>query len=60
MRKLLTFLLFTLTTAALAAPPPPFAPDRHEVKDGILYDARKPLHDVEVMVQNAKAAEVKK
>jgi len=39
MRKLLTFLLFALTTAALAAPV---------------------RHDVEVMVQNAKAAEVKK
>jgi hypothetical protein len=30
------------------------------MKDGILYDAKKLLHDVEVMVQDAKAAEVKK
>jgi imidazolonepropionase-like amidohydrolase len=33
---------------------------KYVMKDGILYDARKLLHDVEVMVQQAKAAEEKK
>ena len=33
---------------------------KYVMKDGILYDAKKLLHDVEVMVQNAKAAEAKK
>lgn len=30
------------------------------MKDGILYDAKKLLRDVEVMVQQAKATEAKK
>jgi hypothetical protein len=33
---------------------------KYVMKDGILYDAKKLLHDVEVIVQKAKAAEVKK
>ena len=33
---------------------------KYVMKDGILYDAKKLLRDVEVMVQNAKTAEVKK
>ncbi len=30
------------------------------MKDGILYDARKLLHDVEAIVQEAKAKEARK
>jgi len=33
---------------------------KYVMKDGILYDAKKLLHDVEVMVQDAKAKEAKK
>ena len=33
---------------------------KYVMKDGILYDARALLHDVEVMVQNAKAKEAAK
>lgn len=33
---------------------------KYVMKDGILYDARKLLHDVEVMVQDAKAKEAAK
>jgi len=33
---------------------------KYVMKDGILYDAKKLLHDVEVMVQKAKDAEAKK
>jgi imidazolonepropionase-like amidohydrolase len=33
---------------------------KYVMKDGILYDAKKLLRDVEVMVQNAKTAEEKK
>lgn len=30
------------------------------MQEGILYDAKKLLHDVDVMVQQARAAEAKK
>jgi hypothetical protein len=33
---------------------------KYVMKDGILYDAKKLLHDVEVIVQDAKAKESKK
>jgi len=33
---------------------------KYVMKDGIVYDAKKLLHDVEVMVQQAKAREAKK
>ena len=32
---------------------------KYVMKDGILYDAKKLLHDVEVIVQDAKAKEKK-
>ena len=33
---------------------------KYVMKDGILYDAKKLLHDVETIVQDAKAREAKK
>jgi hypothetical protein len=33
---------------------------KYVMKDGILYDAKKLLHDVEVIVQESKAKEAKR